>query len=63
MTNTLNWETLAEAIAGALAADATLFSIPVYDSERSDDYTGIIIVCLDYFHTSADTFYKVQYKQ
>jgi pimeloyl-ACP methyl ester carboxylesterase len=62
-TSTYNWDALAEAIVGALNGDATPFSMPVYDSELSDDYAGIAIVCLDWFHTSADTLAKVKYKQ
>lgn len=62
-TSYFNWPTLAEAIVESLAGNATLFSTTVYDSELSDDYAGIAIVCLDWFHSSADSLAKVKYKQ
>lgn len=62
-TTFVNWPHLAGAIVESLAGNATLFSMPVYNSQLSDDYAGIAIVCLDWFHTSADTLAKVKYKQ
>jgi hypothetical protein len=58
-----NWLNLAKAIVESLAGNATLFSKPIYNSQLSDDYAGIAIGCLDWFHTSADTLFKVKYKQ
>ncbi|KAE9373980.1 hypothetical protein N431DRAFT_456696 [Stipitochalara longipes BDJ] len=58
-----DWPTLAEAIIEALAGNATLFSVTEYNSQLSDDYAGIAIVCLDWFHSSADTLAKVIYKK
>ncbi|KAF8853176.1 hypothetical protein BDZ45DRAFT_748792 [Acephala macrosclerotiorum] len=61
-TSHLNWPTLAEAIVELLVGNATFFSMPVYNSQLSDDCAGIAIAFLD-FHTSADTLAKVKYKQ
>lgn len=62
-TSNIDWPNLAEAIVESLDGNATRFSGPVYDSQTSDSYAGIAIVCLDWFHTSANSLAKVKYKQ